>query len=475
MNISFSTALKKKFYNDFTLDFEFENFNFIKKKIGGQVYITGKLNFSEGLTAETTQEKTKLKINGYEIKNIKMTINYEKDILKVSKFEVEKNISGFCIFNFDKKTTDGNIEIKELELRKIAGENFDGIMNGNITLLGDITNPEIKFTYSIEKGKYKDFQFSLSGEGNYKEEIISTGKIILTNNETGNFDIKLYKLKEPKIYSKISFDEINLLTINSLTKNFLHKDLPTSGFVSCITKIEGDIYKPNLSLEINSKSKLLYSGKILPETWTNFELFALLDIKKNEIKIDRMNIESDSEIISISSGSTINFSTTNRGKFNTKFKLQNFSLWPVSMFGEITATGEWNKEKDKLKINSKLSISDSWVNQQKIKNLSFKIDYFSNQNKKFIELSPVENQTHQISGKIDFTNPEIVNFENILIQQKKNGKTSTKFQLTGKYTEPQIDFQMEATNVNLDTISSLMNLQLNIDGSTDFIVFIKGN
>ncbi len=478
LNLSFCSGLKKDFYNDFSLGFELSNINFIniKKKISIQGDINGKLNFSEGFYGEILTDKTNLTINGYETKNIQMAIKYEKNILEIQKLEIDKNISGWYIFDFDKRTINGEVDIKQFELKKISFRELNGIINGKINFSGDINDPEIKFVHSIEKCEYKNFQFSSYLEGKYKKgEITTTGKIKPTNTESGDFNIKIYNLKEPKIYSEISFEGINILTINSLTKNFIHEDLPFTGIVFCRSKIEGDIDKPNISLEINSKSKLSYSGKILPEIWTNFELFAILNQKKNEITINKMRIESGPEIISISSGSTINLTTIERGNFNIIFRFQNFSIRPVSIFGEIITTGDWIKEKERLKINSKFSLVDLWFNQQKIKNISFNVNYISNSDKKFILLSPVEDQIYLISGKIEFFKPQTINFKNFSIQQKKNKELTSKFQLTGNYINPQINLQIEGNNIDLDTLSGLMNLQLNLNGSTDFVTFIKGN
>jgi len=473
---SFSTGLKKDYYNDFTLNFEFDNLRSLKRQTSGTGYIIGKLNLSEGLSAETLPEKTKIEIDGYELKDIQMKLNYKKNILEVSKFESDKNISGSCTLDFDKNTIAGNINLKKLELKKIINKDFSGTINSNVTLSGDINKPEIKFTHFTEQCAYKNFQFSSSGEGKFKgKEISINGKIKLTKSEIGDYEIKIYDLNEPKIYSEIFFEEINLLTINSLTKDFLNEVLPISGIVSCRTKIEGFFNRPNITFEINSKSKILYSGKILPETWTNFELLASLERQKNQVKINKMTIESDSEMISVSSGSTINFLTGQTGEFNTTFKLQKFSLWPASIFGEITTTGAWEKSKEELKIKSKLCAKDLWINQQKVKNLSFNIAFLSTGNKRLIELSSDKNQTYQIGGKIDFSRPETVIFENISIQQRKRESTYGTFNFNGKYTKPQIDLQIEGNNIQLDTLTGLMDLQLNLEGLTDFVILVKGS
>ncbi|MDI6641502.1 MAG: translocation/assembly module TamB domain-containing protein, partial [Elusimicrobiota bacterium] len=333
----------------------------------------------------------------------------------------------------------------------------------------------VKFSCSINNGMYKNLPFEVQSTGKWLlEDLVTSGKLTLSKKEIGKFDLNLYNLfsKEPEIKSNIAFRELTAETFEKAIKNFTAVE-KMPGRLICTKNInthittEGKIANPVVILNVNA-TNVDYSGPLLPAKISSAELRAKFTKNFKQIKIDKFKLESDEQTIAVVSNK-IDISKPNKGNFDAIVELQNYKMGPVVFFGKTSFIGNWNKKDTVFYLNSVVKPENLWVNQQRIRKVTFNVDCSVDDQKTLVKFSRVAGEQFAPLGKIEIANNKI-KFSGVKLKQ---GMTLCK--LNGAYSKDKCNISIEGNNVDAETLLGLINTQIHLSGRVDFTIVVRGS
>ena len=449
------------------------NYVFEKIPLTGRISMLGKINMTDfSFTGNLSGEN--VIINKYYTDKIAGSIVYVKDMITISDLKINKSAELNMICNTKNQELSGNIAIENYDLSRLNVSELTGNMNCNAKIVGTLKKPEIYFYGNSDNITLKKMKLKLNGKGQFASDSLKiSGDIKTDTKEKGLFNMNIIKITEnPEINSTVSFNSMDMLSFNKILTNLINFSLPLEGKIDSMFEITGSLKAPITTISLNSAG-LIYDAEILPKHWTGLSIITEFNNEMNQAKIIRFDIESDDQKISITKDSVIDFGN-NSVKYKAGLSTKNFNIKPLNIFGNINLSGEINTNNDNIFITSLINIDNLWINQQNIKNTNLKVQFNNKNSKKEIEFMPLKDQDSVLSGKIDFSDSDKIIFSNINYRYTK-GSNNADFKLNGNFTKTNSNLSAEGTNISLDFISSIIDLQLPLNGYTDFTVIYKGH
>ncbi|MBU2614584.1 MAG: hypothetical protein KKG87_03360 [Elusimicrobia bacterium] len=470
----FSAGTKENVFNDYKMSVSLTNYPLGKNKMSGNIAFSGKANtYSKIVSGE--MNGTNLMISDYLLGQIQAKFVFENDVVSITNIKAMNSISGDINYFTDTGILKGYANLNDFNILNLRIKDLSGKLSGNMRIFGTLTKPQLGFDFKSTNLSYKKIDANLKGRGSLTGDTFkSHGELQILSQEKGRFTININNLSNsPELTSNVAFSNMNITTLNVLTEKLFSFKLPLEGNVKPSFIVIGNLSKLTTTLNIQSDS-LLYSGNILPEKWKSLDLSIEMNSSFNSITVNKLDIESADQRISISKGSKMDFSKPGDWGFDCNMELKNYIFGPVTMFGKLGLSGSIKNSKEKLIVASTISTQDLWVNQQNLKDTNMKIQFTSEDNRKIIELIPQKNEKFVTSGKIDISNPKETTFTNFIVAPKSNIKGSYLFKLNGTYSQNNSNLTIEGNNINLDFITGLLDQQMPLSGSTDFTVILKG-
>ncbi|MFH1855806.1 MAG: hypothetical protein ABH836_01085 [Candidatus Omnitrophota bacterium] len=204
----------------FLLKMNFSHFNLFGKDIISFVEARGGNIGQDGFGFKFSTYGTT--INRRPCDELKMDCYFREGVLYVDSVQLGKEhlLSGIVDFKEQPAHVKLNWQVREMALRSLLmlSENaddsarLDGILNGNISVEGNVLNPFIKIALSGKKGNFLGMEFASANvnlDGNYPVLLFHDSRIY---RDEGGFFILGGRMDLRKIHTTAFFDDIKILT-----------------------------------------------------------------------------------------------------------------------------------------------------------------------------------------------------------------------------------------------------------------------
>ena len=464
---------------------EFDNFYYNNNlRLKGALGLSGKVTRTKSISLKGSLSGNDLVLNDFKLKEIACNVLFEKDVLTLRDFKGDGIKSKKFVIDVKNDSIEGDVYVSDLKMKDIKFRGMEDLsfkesaLNLGLSVSGKIPNPEIVFKYSISGLEYNTAKFNISGSGEYRrEELGFKGDLSLKTGKKGVYQGKLTNKivlrtgpKLSNIDLEVNFQKLDTNTIYNFIKKpsglpQIDGELSTNIYLSAgLSNLSGKIDNPDIKVHFKSDKLYCQAGKFLPKgEWSYAELDARIE-GGNTFIINNLEIRQGTGKISLLPQSKVKIINADSGEFDLNISLKNVKYVPLTLFGRSNISGEWTKDA----IKGKVMTDNLWVNLYNFEKAKFIFTYKTVEGKKLLTLFSYPDESYEVTGQLDMSNPPKIKFSNISI------KDDFIFKLNGNYDKEYSDLEIQGTNVNCDALFGIINLNVPLEGNSDFTVLFKG-
>ncbi|MEW6557129.1 MAG: translocation/assembly module TamB domain-containing protein [Elusimicrobiota bacterium] len=338
-------------------------------------------------------------------------------------------------------------------------KNITGKIDGKIIIRGDIKNPLALVNYNFA-GLIYELPAESSGKIFVNRKQIRTEDTKLSiNGATTEISGVIDTVKQEFQIINISASNLDTRTIYQITKS----TLPVDGILQNVElTITDSIKKPQFTTSFSGKNILLFNKKMDSVNGK----FSFQNYPPQKLVFSKADVKWADTQIKILPDTYINLLEDK--KFKIIAEVRNLKLLPHTvLLGEVTLTGKGGEggNWDKI-VSADFSTTGLWINQFLLKDFQHHIKYHN----RIIRFVPEANKSTQISGSINFSNPDELKINNLALSKK--GKRL--LYVNGFLKQNVLDFTGEGKDISLGDLLNLLNLKITASGNTNFNITSTG-
>jgi len=409
--------------------------------------IDGELTLRDGAFASPL-----LFINGYAAGAVSGKIAWDESTLRLDDVDVSRVFSGRFRLNRRTGGLAGTWLLKGLDMT-VWGPALpgtppmlqNGTMEGNGTLSGTLEAPVAQHRVLWRGGRLNDLVFDAEARGRYAERRLGFDRLEARLPSGGRLvGAGVINLSSAAV--ALTLEAENVSWTDTLAAAGM--ELPWSGVYGGTLSWEGRLGAPRIAASLGGDDTR--AGPVVLTAWK-----ARVHYEERELRIDELSARTPDGLWRLKEGSRAFFTDRGEGQLHLLNDLRNVHLGPLNIFGGLEVVGRWRTVPQPT-LEADLRARSLWVNQHRFEQDLARVTWTSRR----VAFTPLAGGSQRLSGVVDLTGLPQVRLDNLSFTE--NGQR--RFWMNGEVGPERWDFQLEGSDLEAGTLTSLVDLDLPVTG-----------
>jgi hypothetical protein len=341
-----------------------------------------------------------------------------------------------------------------------------GVLNGQVTLQGLLSDPSIRVAAALTHARWRAFEFQSALHGTWSHGGLEPADASGDFTGGGHFDFHGRLAASNGVAS-------GMLQLSQINLHMLGKSLsfpkPLQGLADGTFTVNGPLNQLVLKGHLEGASLCYGDPQANPFRMQSgvmdLELGPAPEISRGtRLTLNKAVVKTAEEEIRLNPGSFVEFGGSPESQLQISSEIRNLHLGVFTLFGGLDFQGSWQIKPEGFALQGDAWTRSLYINDYELEEGHVKADYYN----RIIRFTPPPERTALVTGTLDFQESPQLRFTDFSI----SGKEHQGVQISGDVGPARWDFRLKGQGIDLRALSSLAGFSYPLEGSAN--VSIQG-